>query len=70
MLTKFVKILIFHYMDDIFLCYPFNQYLNEYLTKLKEQNLSIALDKIQKYILKKILGYSITQQQISIILSI
>lgn len=52
-LIKFAKILVFHYMDDIFLSYPFNQYLNEYLTKLKEQNLSIALDKIQKYILKK-----------------
>lgn len=63
-LIKFAKILVFHYMDDIFLSYPFNQYLNEYLTKLKEQNLSIALDKIQKYILKKILGYIITQQQI------
>lgn len=36
-LTKFAKILVFHCMDDIFLSYPFKQYLNEYLTKLKEK---------------------------------
>lgn len=63
-LTKFAKILVFHYMDDIFLSYPFNQYVNEYLTKLKEQNLSIALNKIQKQSPYNNLGYIITQQQI------
>lgn len=55
-------------MNDILLFCSSNQYLNERLTflvnKLKEQNLNLTPEEIQKQSPYNYLGYIITQQQI------